>query len=60
MIGTEQYKDFRGFSFKAFASEQSQYDQLAASVMALLPQIEAWLESGIEGPNTHWKVGRAR
>ena len=29
------------------------YDQLAASVVALLPQVEAWLESGIEGPNIH-------
>lgn len=53
LIDTEQRKDFRGFSFKAFGSEQDQYDQLAASVVALLPQVEAWLESGIEGPNIH-------
>lgn len=53
LIDTEQHKDFRGFSFKAFGSEQSQYDQLAASVVALLPQIEAWLEDGIQGPNIH-------
>ncbi len=53
LIDTEQHKDFRGFSFKAFGSEQSRYDQLAASVVALLPQVEAWLESGIVGPNIH-------
>lgn len=53
LIDTEQHKDFRGFSFKGFGSEQNQYDQLAASVVALLPQVEAWLESGIEGPNIH-------
>lgn len=53
LIDTEQHKDFRGFSFKGFGSEQSQYDQLAASVVALLPQVEAWLEGGIEGPNIH-------
>ncbi len=53
LIDTEQHKDFRGFSFKAFGSEQSRYDQLAASVVALLPQIEAWLEDGIQGPNIH-------
>lgn len=53
LIDTEQHKDFRGFSFKAFGSEQGRYDQLAGSVVALLPQIEAWFESGIEGPNIH-------
>ena len=53
LVDTEQHKDFRGFSFKAFGSEQSQYDQLADSVVALLPQVEAWLESGTEGPNIH-------
>lgn len=53
LIDTEQHKDFRGFSFKAFGNEQSQYDQLAVSVVALLPQVEAWLEHGIEGPNIH-------
>ena len=53
LIDTEQHKDFRGFSFKAFGSEQSRYDQLAASVVALLPQVEAWLESEIKGPNIH-------
>ncbi len=53
LIDTEQHKDFRGFSFKAFGSEQSRYDQLAASVVALLPQVAAWLESGIVGPNIH-------
>lgn len=53
LIDTEQHKDFRGFSFKAFGSEQGRYDQLAASVVALLPQIEAWLEDGIQGPNIH-------
>jgi len=35
LIDTEQRKDFGGFSFKAFGSEQSQYDQLAGSVVAL-------------------------
>lgn len=53
LIDTEQRKDFRGFSFKALGSEQARYDQLAVSVVALLPQVEAWLESGIEGPNVH-------
>ncbi len=53
LIDTEQHRDFRGFSFKAFGSEQSRYDQLAASVVALLPQVEAWLESGTQGPNIH-------
>lgn len=53
LIDTEQHKDFRGFSFKAFGSGQNQYDQLAASVVALLPQVEAWLESGVKGPNIH-------
>lgn len=53
LIDPQQHKDFRGFSFKAFGSEQGQYDQLAASVVALLPQVVAWLESGIEGPNIH-------
>ena len=53
LIDTEQHKDFRGFSFKAFGSEQGRYDQLADSVVALLPQVEAWLDSGIEGPNIH-------
>ncbi|MEN5209381.1 hypothetical protein ABE493_14800 [Stenotrophomonas terrae] len=53
LIDIEQHRDFRGFSFKAFGSEQSRYDQLAASVVALLPQVEAWLESGIVGPNIH-------
>ena len=53
LIDTEQHKDFLGFSFKAFGSEQNQYDQLAASVVALLPQVEAWLESGVKGSNIH-------
>jgi len=53
LIDIEQHKDFRGFSFKAFGSEQSRYDQLAASVAALLPQVEAWVGSGIKGPNIH-------
>lgn len=53
LIDTEQHKDFHGFSFKGFGSEQGQYDQLAVSVVALLPQVEAWLESGIKGPNIH-------
>ncbi|WP_152984551.1 hypothetical protein [Stenotrophomonas terrae] len=53
LIDAEQHKDFRGFSFKTFGGEQSRYDQLAASVVALLPQVEAWLESGIKGPNIH-------
>jgi len=53
LIDTEQHKDFRGFSFKAFGSEQGRYDQLAASVVALLPQVEAWLERGIKGSNIH-------
>jgi hypothetical protein len=38
------------FAFGAFL-EDSEFRSLAASVSKLLPQVEAWLESGIVSPN---------
>ncbi len=53
LIDTTERRDFHGFSFKGFGDNQQAYDALASSVVALLPQVQGWLEDQIEGPNIH-------
>jgi hypothetical protein len=38
------------FAFETF-SEEGQFHELAESLIQLLPQVEAWFESGAVGPN---------
>ena len=44
---------FRGFKFEGFGEDQAKYDALAKQVASLLPQVNAWLETGVSGENVH-------
>jgi hypothetical protein len=44
---------FRGFKFSGFGEDLAKYIALAHEVAALLPQVNAWLESGAAGENIH-------
>jgi hypothetical protein len=47
---------FRGFRFGGFGEEKNRYEALADQVVELLPQVDAWLESGIRGSHIFdWK-----
>lgn len=48
---------FRGFKFEGFGEDQTKFDALANQVASLLPQVIAWLETGVAGENVH-AVGR--
>ena len=44
---------FRGFKFEGFGENQARYDALANQVASFLPQVNAWLETGVSGENVH-------
>lgn len=41
----------RWFNFKRYGADEDAYQGLAGSVSGLLPQIEQWFASGVNGPN---------
>ena len=49
---------FRGFKFSGFGEDPAKYIALAHEVASLLPQVNAWLESGAAGENIH-TLGRS-
>ena len=49
---------FRGFKFSGFGEDLAKYVALADEVASLLPQVNAWLESGAAGKNIH-TLGRS-
>ena len=49
---------FRGFKFSGFGEDPAKYTALANEVASLLPQVNAWLESGAAGENIH-TLGRS-
>ena len=49
---------FRGFKFSGFGEDLAKYSALAIEVSSLLPQVNAWLESGAAGKNVH-TLGRS-
>ena len=44
---------FFGFVFRDFGADAEPYDLLAQRVAGLVPQIDAWLSTGVKGPNVH-------
>lgn len=44
---------FAGFRFEGFGEDVARYDTLAARVSAMLPQVDAWLDGGVVGPDIH-------
>lgn len=49
---------FGGFKFSGFGEDLAKYNALASQVASLLPQVNAWLESGAVGENIH-SLGRS-
>jgi hypothetical protein len=45
--------EFNGFQFSGFGDSVEKYDALAAEVVELLPQVDAWLRTGVVGDRLH-------
>jgi hypothetical protein len=51
--GPTSGEGLRGFKFSGFGEHPVKYDELAAQVAALLPQVEEWLRSAKAGDHVH-------